>query len=465
MSSAWIILLVAGLLEVAWAIGLKYGEGFFNFRNKPVVCTLTLIGLLGSMYLLSMAMRSIPVGTAYAVWTGIGALGAAILGIVLFKEPISVARMVCLLMLVAGIVGLKLTAPTAKASDAMSQPLDLFIGGYGKGVALAQLDLAKGQILPVQATGELKAASFVAPHPTLPIVYAVSEVGEGAVVAFRRDGADSLKEISRQSSGGNGPCQLSVHPNGKGLFVANYGDGRVSMLGLNADGTFTDRVHTEQHEGKGPNEKRQEHAHAHSFYPHPNGTHALSADLGCDAIYVYRIDFENGRLAEAKTVQMKPGSGPRHMAITPDGRFVYVVCEMANTVEVMRWNDDGSMTNLQTLSTVPSEYTQPGTSAEVRLHPSGKFLYATNRGHDSVAAFRVDPDAGTLTYIAAVSAGGNSPRGMEVDPTGQYLLAANQRSDVVTLFRIDARTGALLSTGSTLSIEKPSCVRFVGSRP
>jgi 6-phosphogluconolactonase len=465
MNSAWITLIIAGLLEVGWAIGIKYTDGF-NFRTRTLASALTLTAMIVSMYLLAQAIRTIPVGTGYAIWTGIGALGAATLGIFLFHEPATFPRIACLLMLVAGIVGLKLTTPMAKGNDTMNQPLDLYIGGYGKGVGVAKLDLNAGAILPVTAVGEVSGASFVACHPTLPIVYSVSEAGDGAVLAFRREADGSLKEISRQTSGGNGPCHLSVHPTGKALFVANYGDGRVSMLTLNADGTFSDHVFTDQHEGRGPNEKRQGHAFAHSIYPHPNGTHVLSADLGCDAVFVYRIDFAGHRLTEKKAITMTPGTGPRHMAFSADGRFVYVVGELSNTVEVMRWNDaEAGMDHLQTLSTLPADYKEYSTTAEIRLHPSGRFLFATNRGHDSVAAFRVDPDRGTLEFIETVPSGGATPRGMEVDPTGRYLLTANQKSNLVVLFRIDAERGTLAPTGSTLTVEKPACVRFVASRP
>jgi 6-phosphogluconolactonase len=347
----------------------------------------------------------------------------------------------------------------------MSQQFEVFIGGYGKGVAVSKLDPLTGALSEVGAVGEVVSASFVAPHPILPIIYAVSEVDAGVVVALRREPDGSLKEMSRQSSGGNGPCHLSVHPTGNAVFVANYGDGRASMILLSEDGTFTDHLFIDQHEGNGPNEKRQEHARAHSFYPHPDGRHAVSADLGCDALFIYRIDVPNRRLTDRKTVPMTPGSGPRHLAITRDGRFIYVVCEMANSIEVLRWNADGELSGVQSISTLPGGADQSGTSAEVRLHPSGKYLYATNRGHDSVAAFRVDADTGRLTFIAAVPSGGNSPRGMEIDPSGRYLLVANQRSDRVATFRIDPQTGALSESGSSLSIEKPACVRFAASMP
>lgn len=464
MTTAWITLVIAGLLEVGWAIGIKYTDGF-NFRTRPLASVLTLSAMIVSMYLLAQAIRTIPVGTGYAIWTGIGALGAATLGIILFQEPATVARILCLLMLVAGIIGLKLTTPMASGKESVPTS-DLFIGGYGEGVFVSSFDSRAGTLTSPRSVAKITSASFIAHHPTLPVVYAISEVGSGEVVALRKSADGAYAEIARSGTGGNGPCHLSVLPDGKAAFIAHYGDGRVSMIKLNDDGTFHGEPFVDQHVGTGPNAKRQDRAYAHSIYPHPDGTHVLSADLGCDAIFVYRIDLNRGELTDKRSFPLPPGSGPRHLAISKDGRFIYCVNELANTVDVLRWNAaDASLTNVQTISTLPADFKDNSSCAEIRLHPSGRFLYASNRGHNSIATYAVDPDSGQLKLIDIVTCGGVWPRGFEVDPSGAFLIVANQRSDSLAILRIDRTTGVPGEVVSHVPVAKPACVRFGNSPP
>lgn len=463
MSNAWIMLIVAGLLEVGWAIGIKYTDGF-NYKSRPLACVLTIMAMIASMYLLAQAIRTIPVGTGYAIWTGIGALGAATLGIILFQEPATWPRLLCLLMLVGGILGLKMTTPHSHGATTKSESTDVFIGGYGKGVYQAKLDLSTGALTTPTLLAEVKSASFLAHHPTLPILYCVSEVGSGSVIALRENADGTYSESGRQSAGGNGPCHLSIHPSGRAVLVANYGDGTVALLPLDVDGSFTGETFVDQHVGSGPNEKRQDRAYAHSIYPHPDGVHILSADLGCDAVFINRIDFENGTLVDKRVLPLVPGSGPRHLAIGRDGRFVYVVGELSNTVQVLQWSD-GSPFAVQTVSTLPDGFAGTSHCAEIRLHPNGKFLYVSNRGADSIATFAVNSETGRLQWSGDVPSGGSSPRGMEIDPTGAFLLAANQKSDLLSVFRIDAATGLPSPVAPAVPLEKPACVRFAASAP
>lgn len=462
MTSAWITLFIAGLLEIAWAIGIKYTDGF-NFRTRTFASALTLLAMIASMYLLAVAIRSIPVGTGYAIWTGIGALGAATLGIILFQEPATLPRIACLLMLVTGIVGLKLTTPTASGAISMLKT-DLFIGGYGEGVYVSSFDAGTGALSEPRLIAQVAGASFVAHHPTLPMLYAVSEAGDGAVVALLRESDGVYTETGRASSGGNGPCHVSVHPSGLAVFVANYGDGRVAMLRLKPDGSFDGEPIVDAHEGGGPNPKRQDRAHAHSIYPHPDGQHVLSANLGTDSIYLYRVNVERGELSDRRAVGIVPGSGPRHLAFSTDGRFIYCLSELANSVTVLRWSE-AMLSPLQTISTLPEGFDGTSTAAEIRLHPTGRFLYSTNRGHDTIAVYKVDQETGTLAARGHVPTGGASPRGLEVDPTGRYLLAANQKSNVITVFSIDPQSGMPVATATGLTVEKPACVRFAASAP
>ncbi len=377
--------------------------------------------------------------------------------------PLTLPGMAGGISLFAFVLLAALFSTVALGGPSMLNPNDFLVGGYGKGVS--ESSITSDSLAEPRLRAEVAGASFIAFHPTLPVIYCVSESLNG-VLALKREGDGSFKEIARGSSGGAGPCHLSVHPSGKAVFVANYGDGKVAMLTLKQDGTFLGEPSVDQHEGTGPVEKRQEHAHAHSIYPHPDGTHVLSADLGCDAIFVYRVDLERGRLTDKHAFPIDPGSGPRHLAFSKDGKLVYCVNELSNTVSVLRWDADReSLKVVQTISTrmEPSD----GTSfcAEIRIHPTGKFLYASNRGDDSIAVFTVDSETGALTRVANVSTGGQWPRGFEVNPTGRFLIVANQRSNLLTMFRIDEQTGVPSATGATVPVEKPACVRFAASPP
>ena len=469
MNTAWLLLVIAGVLEVGWAIGLKYTDGF-NFRGRPLACSATLVAMIASMYLLSVAVRTIPIGTGYAIWTGIGALGAATLGMLFFREPATAGRIACLLMVVLGIIGLKLTSPAA-AQEPSTHPIGsadmipFYIGGYSgpnnKGIYRSALDARTGQLSEPMLAAEMRNPSFLAQHPTLPLLGAAGEVGKGAgnVTAFTMNADGTLAAPVERSSRGDSPCHVSIDPAGRFAFTANYGDGVIAALPLNADGTIGEASFVDAHAGSSADPKRQTGPHAHSVVPDPSGRFAISADLGTDELIVYAID--KPAVSRVHAVKLPPGSGPRHTAFSADGKFVYVCTEMANTLATFSFDaSNGSLEMLDVQATLPADFTGKSSTAEVAVHPSGGFVYVSNRGHDSLAIFMVDQASGRAKPTGHVSTGGKEPRHFAIEPSGRFLIVANNKSDDLVAFTIDEQTGVPSPTGSRISIGAPSCVRF-----
>ena len=346
----------------------------------------------------------------------------------------------------------------------------MLVGTYtkktSKGVYRVDLDPATGKLSEPALSGEATNPSFLARHPTKPFLYAISEIGtfngqkSGAVAAFSYDPATlRLTALNKQPSGGQGPCFVSVDASGKTVMVANYGSGSVASLPVNDDGSLGDIATRHQHEGTGPNKSRQEGPHAHSVRPAPGGKFALSADLGTDQILVYALT-DNSTLTPAKPFKTEPGVGPRHIAFSPDGQFAFVANELSNSLTLLSWDGQaGVLQQKQTLSTLPDDYDKGGKVAEVVAHPSGKFVYVSNRGHDSIAVFGFD---GTrLSARGHTPTQGAGPRNFNVSPDGKFLVVANEQGDNLVAYRIDAATGALTPTGSTVSLDAPVCVIFV----
>ncbi|MEO8498619.1 MAG: lactonase family protein, partial [Planctomycetota bacterium] len=287
------------------------------------------------------------------------------------------------------------------------------------------------------------------------------------VTAFAINPKDgSLTKLNEKSSGGAGPCHLVVDATGKNVLVANYGGGSVACLPINTDGTLEDATSFIQHAGSSADPQRQKEPHGHSINVSPDNKFALAADLGLDKVLIYAFDAAQGKLTpnDPAAADVKPGSGPRHFAFHPSGNFAYVINEIALTVTAFKYDaKHGRLTTLQTISTIPdADRDQPGLStAEVRVHPSGKFLYGSNRGHDTIVAFRINQDTGELTYIENEPTQGKTPRNFFVDPTGTYLLAENQASDSIVVFRINQDTGELEPTGNRIEIPSPVCIRMI----
>jgi 6-phosphogluconolactonase len=366
---------------------------------------------------------------------------------------------------------LSITSPsTMPAAEGRER---IYFGTYGQaaneGVFVAELDLTTGHVSEPRLVGRAVNASFVALHPDHRHLYAVAEVSSlggrrtGGVVAFSiAPETGALHQINEQPSGGAGPCHLVVDKAGKNVIVANYEGGSVAVLPIDERGGLKRASSIQLHHGKGVNRERQEAAHAHSVNLDPANRFAFVADLGVDKIFVYRFDAAAGKLSpnQPPAVKVAAGAGPRHFAFDPTGRFAYVIDELDSTITAF-WYDaeNGTLSRIQVVSTLPKDFHGENTASEVAVHPSGKFVYGANRGHDSLAIFSVDPVSGKLTADGHEPTQGKTPRNFAIDPTGAFLLAANQDSDSVVVFRIDAATGRLRATGQKLRIHQPVCVR------
>ena len=349
-----------------------------------------------------------------------------------------------------------------------------YTGAMSKGIYHSTLDLASGQLSPPQLAAEIKSPSFVAIHPNRKFLYAVSEISDfqgkplGGVSAFAIDAASgSLTLLNQQSSEGAGPCHLVVDAAGKNALVANYGGGSVAVLPIDSTGKLSAASASIQHTGSGADKSRQEKPHAHSINLDAKNRFAFAADLGLDKVLIYRFDADKGSLVanDPPAGVVAPGSGPRHFAFHPSGRFAFVNNEMTSSVTAFKYDaEKGSLTEVHTLSTLPHEV-KGNSTAETVVHPSGKFVYVSNRGHDSIAIFTFDETSGKLTAAGHCLTGGKTPRNFNIDPTGQFLLAANQGTNDVFSFRIDATTGQLTTIGNKIEVGSPVCVRFVSLAP
>lgn len=361
----------------------------------------------------------------------------------------------------------------AQGREPASKTARVYIGSYANetsdGIHLLELDLESGKLTRLGGASGAANPSFLALHPNGKFLYAVCEVadfdnGKGAVAAFAIDGQGGLKLLNRESSGGAGPCHLVVDREGKNVLAANYSGGSVCVLPIDHKGHLAKASSFIQHEGKGVDPGRQEGPHAHSINLDRDNHYAFVADLGLDEVLVYHFDPIHGKLTPHKPpfARVAPGAGPRHFSFHPNGRYAYVNNEMASTVTAFEYDaHHGTLKEVQTITTLPDGFKGDNNStAEVRVHPSGKTLYCSNRGHDSVAIFSLDPDTGRLTAAGHQSTKGKTPRNFGIDPSGGYLLAANQDSDNVVVFKI-ADDGGLSPTGHEVKVPKPVCVKFV----
>ena len=370
--------------------------------------------------------------------------------------------------------------PAAPAADQpqAAAPLTLWVylgtytHGASKGIYLGHLDLASGKLERVELAGEAKSPSFVALHPTRPLLYAVNEVW-GPVTKDARNvtafaiapKTGKLTLLNQESSGGPGPAHLTVDRSGRCVLVGNYGGGSVACLPIQADGKLAAATSFIQHRGSGGDPKRQQGPHAHSVNMDAANRFAIVADLGLDKLLVYRLDPAVGKLTpnDPPSADMAPGAGPRHFAFHPNGRWAYAINELNCTVTAMKYDAErGTFQILESVPTLPAGVRGPGNStAEVQVHPSGKFLYGSNRGHNSIAIFAIEAETGKLRVVGHESTQGKTPRNFGIDPTGRYLLAANQDSGNIVVFRIDAETGKLQATGSEVKLAMPVCVKFL----
>jgi 6-phosphogluconolactonase len=357
-----------------------------------------------------------------------------------------------------------------------AQKYRVYIGTYtntaSRGIYLLELDLASGALTPRGLAGESVNPSFLAVHPSRRFLYAVGETGEfngqksGAVSAFTIDAASgTLSLLNQQPSRGQGPCYATVDRAGKNVLVANYGSGSVACLPIGGDGRLAPASSFVQHEGTSIDPQRQKEPHAHSINLDVANRYAIAADLGLDKLLVYRFDPASGSLTrnDPPFARVAPGSGPRHFAFHPDGRHAYVINEMLCTVTAFDYDPErGELSEIQTLSTLPEgPRAKNYSTAEVQVHPSGRFVYGSNRGHNSIAIFAVDTASGRLRPAGHQATEGKTPRNFGIDPTGRYLLAANQDSGTVVCFRIHPQSGQLQPTGQVAEVPRAVCVKFI----
>ena len=355
----------------------------------------------------------------------------------------------------------------------------VFIGTYTRGNASSDgiytciFDDLSGRLTSPTLATVADNPSFLAIFPSKNLVFACNETNDfggqptGAVSSFRINKSDgSLTLINQQPTGGGAPCHCTIDATGRYLLVANYVGGNVAVFPISDDGALAPRSCLINHVGTGPDMRRQEQPHAHSINLSADNRFAYAADLGIDRVMIYRFDDQAGRLvpSAADSVAIPAGGGPRHFSIHPSGRMAYTNNEL--TCEVTAFSRDratGSLTAIQQISTLPPNFEGRKSTAECLVHPNGRLLYVSNRGHDSIAAYAINQENGKLTVIEIEKTGGQEPRNFVIDPTGQWLLAENQNSDTVVVMEIDPTTGALTRTPGTISVGKPVCIRMIAS--
>jgi 6-phosphogluconolactonase len=343
----------------------------------------------------------------------------------------------------------------------------LYVGSYGKGVTAYRFDAATGQLQSLGMVGEVANPSFLAADKEFRFLYAVSELegSTGGVAAFSIDrSSGSLHALNTLSSGGVAPCHLAVDRDSKMLIVANYGTGGVSAFPIGNDGRLGEMSSLMTAKGSGPNTERQERSHAHEVVISSDNRIAYVPDLGLDQIRLYRLDPSAAKLTpnDLPFAKQSPGMGPRHLAFTPDEKFAYVMNELKSEVSVFtRDTATGNLTKIQDISSLRPGYSGENGPAEILVDSTGKFVYATNRGEDTIAVFAINPADGKLTLIQSISAEGKSPRGLEIDPTGSFIFVGNQKTDNFVVYHIDKTTGKLTATGQVTHMPTPVAFLFV----
>jgi 6-phosphogluconolactonase len=352
----------------------------------------------------------------------------------------------------------------------------VYVGTYtggerGRGIYLMELDVLAGKLGAPRLAAASPDPSFLAIHPSREFLYAVNESGaiqgrrDGGVSAFAIDQTTgTLELLNQQLPAGSGPCHLVVDRQGQNVLVANYGSGSVGCLPIERDGRLRAATSIIQHKGQGADPGRQTGPHAHSINLDAANRYAVAADLGLDRVFIYAFNPAKGQLTphEPPFARVSPASGPRHFAFHPEGRFGYLINEMANTVTAFAYDADaGTLNEMQTISTLPADFKGKSYTAEVQVHPTGKFLYGSNRGHDSIAIFAIDPTSGKLTLAGIEPTQGKNPRNFAIDPTGALLFAENMDSNSIVVFRIDPQAGTLKPTGQTVKVSKPVCIKMM----
>lgn len=351
----------------------------------------------------------------------------------------------------------------------------MYVGTYtGKGsdgIYSYRFDSNTGDLKPIGLAAKVANPSFLAIAPNQKFLYAANELNDfqgqrsGAVTGYTIDPkTGALAEINQSPSKGGGSCFVSVDKTNSTVLVANYGSGSVASFKIDSAGKLSEPVSFIQHTGLSVNPERQKGPHAHSINISPDNRFAIVADLGLDEIKIYKLDAAAATLSPntPPATKLTPGDGPRHFVFHPNGHFAYIINEMHSTVTALRWDAKaGTLTPIESFTTLPADFKGASTTAEVQVHPSGKWLYGSNRGHDSIAVFAIDQKTGKLKMLETVPTGGKTPRNFRLDPTGKWLLAANQDGNNINVLKIDTGTGRLTATGKGVQLVSPVCIKFV----
>lgn len=375
----------------------------------------------------------------------------------------------------AALLPLTLSLPAISTARQKTQEMLLYIGTYtsgkSEGIYIYRMNMATGELKHSGTAKGIVNPSFLAIDSRRRYLYAVNEVDEfggkpsGAISSFAIDGrSGGLKFLNQQPSLGAAPCHVTVSANDRFVLVANYNGGNVSVFPVQPDGELAPASDLEQHKGSSVNPERQQGPHAHCIILDRANKFAFAVDLGLDKIMIYRFDSKAGKLAAHETpwVSLKPGAGPRHFTFHPNGRHAYVINELDSTITAYTYDKQRAvLAAMQTMSTLPSGFSGHNDCADIHVSPSGKFLYGSNRGHDSIVVFAIDAPTGKLSYVEHVSTQGKTPRNFTLDPTGTFLLAANQESDTIVTFRINLATGKLTPTGHIADVPSPVCLKLI----
>lgn len=351
------------------------------------------------------------------------------------------------------------TALLFTALVAHAQPL--YIGTDANGIFISQFDAENGTLTEPKLAAEIKQPGFLAFHPEKPLLYTIA--GDNKVASFTIGEDNALTPLDTRSSGGGGPCHLAIDPTGNTVAVANYGDGSVTTIRLDDAGKFGDVVTKFEIQGSGPNEKRQKRAHTHGVYFDQAGNFLFAPDLGADKTAAFKFDSSTSTFEPTEQAELKapPGSGPRHMAFSPDEKHAYIINELTGTVTVAEYTKEtGEFKDIQTIDTLPGDFTEYNKTSEIEVHPNGNFVYGSNRGHESIVVYQRDPNSGLLKLVQHAPCGGKTPRHFKIDPSGKWLICAHQDSDTISVLSLDPETGKLGEPQSTVSAPRPICVLF-----
>lgn len=375
-----------------------------------------------------------------------------------------------------GAIGLMLAPNTFSQSKSESENMLLYVGTYtekgSEGIYVFKFDVKTGALSKLHTVKDVVQPSYLAVTKSRKYLFAVNELLEyegkksGCVSAFAIDQmTGNLTFLNKQPSLGGAPCHISISDNEKFVLVANYLGGNISVYPIAADGKLGESTDLDQHTGTGPRTERQESAHAHSITLDNSNRFAVACDLGADKVFNYKFDDKTGSLElnpAQNFYQPKAGSGPRHFAFHQNGKFAFLINELECTISSLAFDSgSGVLKEIQTVSTLPKDFKLPNTCADIHISPNGKFVYATNRGHDSLVVYKIDQKTGQLKFVQHQSTGGKTPRNFTISPNGKFLLAANQNSDSINVFKINEKSGKLTATANSAIVSMPVCLKFM----